>query len=230
MQHIVVFTGAGISAESGLKTFRDMGGLWEQYRIEDVATPEAFARNPQMVLDFYNMRVAQLQTAQPNAGHKALVELESKFKVQIITQNVDDLHERAGSSQVLHLHGELTKCRSVDSEMEIFPMPESGLKWGDCCPRGSQLRPHIVWFGEMVPAMDAAERMVREADLLLVVGTSLNVYPAAGLVYVVRPGCNIILVDPGDFPDFSGITHLKGTATEKLPDLVHSLLEKNEHV
>ncbi len=201
-----------------------MGGLWEQYRIEDVATREAFARNPEMVLEFYNMRVKQMREAKPNPGHVALARLESKYDVQIITQNVDDLHERAGSSKVLHLHGELIKCRNIHSDIEIFDMPENGLKVGDLCPGGHQLRPHIVWFGEMVPAMVEAEVLIRKADLLLVVGTSLNVYPAAGLIYVTSPGCKIILVDPGEFNDLPGVTHLQGKASEKVPELIDSLL------
>jgi len=231
MKNIAVFTGAGMSAESGLKTFRDMGGLWEQYRIEDVATPEAFARNPDMVMEFYNMRLKQLRAAKPNAGHIALAKLESHFNVHIVTQNVDDLHERAGASKVLHLHGELTKCRNIHSDKEIYDMPEHGLKTGDCCPDGYQLRPHIVWFGEMVPAMQEAERLVRQADLLLVVGTSLNVYPAAGLIYCTKPRCSVIAIDPEPLNQLynqDNFRFIKGKASQELPNLVEELISKEE--
>ncbi|MGB0257031.1 MAG: Sir2 family NAD-dependent protein deacetylase [Coraliomargarita sp.] len=170
---IVVLTGAGISAESGLKTFRDAGGLWEGYRIEDVATPEAWFDAPDLVLEFYNMRRRQLYEVEPNAAHRALVELEKHHDVHIITQNVDNLHERAGSSQVLHLHGELDTARSTDDESLLIELHGRDIELGDKCPKGSQLRPHIVWFGESVPMMSEAERIVRQADVLLVVGTSL---------------------------------------------------------
>ncbi len=227
IRRIVVFSGAGMSAESGLKTFRDSGGLWETHRIEDVATPEAWARNPELVLNFYNQRFLQLKKALPNHAHLALVKLESCFEVEIITQNVDDLHERAGSSRVLHLHGELVKCRSSIYENDIYPMPELGLRQGDCCRMGHQLRPHIVWFGEAVPAMYDAELIAAQADLLLVIGTSLNVYPAAGLIYRVQTGANVIVVDPGELSisAVKGIQHYKAKASDVLPKLVDDLLK-----
>src|ERR1035437_2298844 len=185
---IVVLTGAGVSAESGISTFRDSGGRWEKYRIEDVATPEAFHENPALVLDFYNQRRRQLQEVEPNAAHKALVLLEEKFDVQIITQNVDDLHERAGSTNVLHLHGELLKSRSTKDARLIYQIKGTELNIGDTCELGSQLRPHIVWFGEMVPAIEEAGRISSKADIFIIIGTSLNVYPAAGLVnFTPRP-------------------------------------------
>ena len=181
--HVVVLTGSGISAESGLKTFRGAGGLWEGYRIEQVATPEAWQSNRRLVLDFYNERRKQLETALPNKAHQALVELESKFRVTIITQNVDDLHERAGSTNVFHLHGELTKVRSTLNPQLIYDWGYKALNEGDKCEKGSQLRPHIVWFGEYVPAIEKAIRITRSADYLLIVGTSLLVYPAASLIH-----------------------------------------------
>ncbi|MFN2423258.1 MAG: NAD-dependent deacetylase [Cryomorphaceae bacterium] len=225
---IVVFSGAGMSADSGIKTFRDSGGLWENYRIEDVATPEAFANNPQLVLDFYNMRVADLRKAKPNAAHLAIARLEEKYEVEVVTQNVDDLHERAGSSKVLHLHGELTKCRSTGDETDIYPMPEAGLMLGDLCKNGFQLRPHIVWFGELVPAMDEALKVVRSADLLLIVGTSLQVYPAAGLAFEAPQGAEVLLVDPGEMPAYmkATVTHIKEKAAIGVPKFVEERMGK----
>lgn len=199
---LVILSGAGISAESGLATFRDSGGLWEGYKIEDVATPEAWHKNRELVLDFYNLRRKDASAAEPNAGHKVLVKLEEKFEVIIITQNVDNLHEQAGSANVLHLHGELFKSRSTADENLVYDIKGWELKSGDKCEKGSQLRPHIVWFGEAVPIMDNAIREVRKADILIVVGTSLQVYPAASLIdyvsamspkYIVDP--NILLID-----------------------------------
>ncbi|HKL03845.1 MAG TPA: Sir2 family NAD-dependent protein deacetylase, partial [Cryomorphaceae bacterium] len=166
-KRISILTGAGVSAESGIDTFRDSGGLWEKHAIEDVATPEAWHRNRDLVMDFYNSRWAQLQTVEPNEAHRNLVKLEEKFQVKIITQNVDNLHERAGSTHVLHLHGELSKCRSSGDERYIQDMPKHGLEPGMNCPKGHQLRPHIVWFGEMVPALDEAIQMVQETDILV---------------------------------------------------------------
>ena len=194
-QKLVVLTGAGISAESGIKTFRDSDGLWENHRIEDVATPAGWAANPELVLDFYNQRRAQLLTVQPNDGHKALVELEAHYDVHIITQNVDDLHERAGSSQVLHLHGQLRQVRSTGYEHLIYPW-DKDLKMGDKCERGRQLRPHIVWFGEAVPMLDAAAELAEQADIFLIVGTSLQVYPAAGLMRYAPRNIPFYYVDP----------------------------------
>jgi len=182
MKHIVVLSGAGISAESGISTFRDAGGLWEGYDIRDVATPEAWNKNKALVLDFYNMRRKAALDAKPNAGHLALAELEKHFKVTVITQNVDNLHEKAGSTKVIHLHGELFKSRSTGDEKLIYDIEGWELKLGDKCEKGFQLRPHIVWFGEMVPMMDIAVEEAATADVFIVVGTSLQVYPAAGLM------------------------------------------------
>ena len=193
---VVVFTGAGMSADSGVSTFRDADGLWENHRIEDVCTPEAWARNPQMVLDFYNARRAQLDQVQPNAGHRAVAELEKHFeRVVVVTQNVDDLHERAGSTNIIHLHGELRKARSERNPSLIVPAPGPTCL-GDMGPDGAQLRPHIVFFGEAVPEYERALEVVRDADLFLVIGTSLAVYPAAGLIYQLRPDVPVWLVDP----------------------------------
>ena len=196
MKKVVVLTGAGISAESGLKTFRDSGGLWEEHRIEDVATFEGWQRNPQLVLTFYNERRKQLINAEPNAAHKALVRLEQKYDVQIITQNVDDLHERAGSSKVLHLHGELKKARSTIDDNLVYDLEGWELKMGDKCEKGSQLRPHIVWFGETVPMIQLATVMTEQADIFIVIGTSLNVYPAASLIQFVPDKAAMYLIDP----------------------------------
>ncbi|MFC5408419.1 NAD-dependent deacylase [Larkinella bovis] len=193
---IVVLSGAGISAESGLRTFRDANGLWENHRVEDVATPQAWDRDPDLVLEFYNQRRKQALDARPNAGHLALKRLEQHFEVMIITQNVDNLHEKAGSSTVIHLHGELFKSRSTRDETLVYDVPGWELKRGDCCEKGSQLRPHIVWFGEPVPLMDVAVERVNAADILIIVGTSMVVYPAAGLIDSVRPGVPVYVVDP----------------------------------
>jgi NAD-dependent deacetylase len=196
MQNIVILSGAGISAESGIKTFRDSGGLWEGYDVMEVATPEGFRRNPELVLEFYNMRRKQALDAKPNAGHLALVELEKQYQVNIVTQNVDNLHEKAGSSHVLHLHGELFKSRSTRRPSLVYEMTGWELNMGDTCELGAQLRPHIVWFGEAVPAMDEAIALVRKADVLIIVGTSMQVYPAAGLIDYAPPGISIYVVDP----------------------------------
>jgi NAD-dependent deacetylase len=193
---LVVLTGAGMSQESGIRTFRDMGGLWEEYDVMEVATPEAWERNPELVMKFYNDRRKQLYECEPNAGHFGLVSLEQDFDVHIVTQNIDDLHERAGSSKVLHLHGELKKARSSVDESLIYDIDGWELKFGDLCAKGSQLRPHIVWFGEAVPGMDEAIPIVQSADILVVIGTSLNVYPAAGLVHNAPKGAPIFVIDP----------------------------------
>src|SRR5664279_5683634 len=185
---LVILSGAGMSQESGIRTFRDMDGLWEEFDVNDVATPEAWERNPELVMKFYNDRRKQLYEAEPNDGHRGLVNLEKDFDVQIITQNIDDLHERAGSKKVLHLHGELKKARSSVDESLIYDIDGWDLKFGDLCAKGSQLRPYIVWFGEAVPNMEAAIPMVESADILVVIGTSLNVYPAAGLINYARKG------------------------------------------
>jgi NAD-dependent deacetylase len=187
-----------MSAESGISTFRDSGGLWDKYPVEQVATPEGFAANPQLVLEFYNTRRKQLLDVKPNEGHLGLAALEKDFELRIITQNVDNLHERAGSSQVLHLHGELTKVRSTGDESLVYELsPENyEVKWGDKCEKGFQLRPHIVWFGEAVPMFDEAVEVARLADVFVVIGTSLNVYPAAGLINYVPRDIPIYLIDP----------------------------------
>lgn len=192
---LVVLSGAGISAESGIKTFRDSNGLWENHRVEDVASPEGFQRNPQLVLDFYNARRRQLKEVKPNEAHQILAELEKDFDVEIITQNVDDLHERAGSTKVLHLHGELKKARPVNSDSKIIPW-ENDLNLGDLNFEGIQLRPHIVWFGEMVPEMDNATEIASNADIFLVIGTSMQVYPAASLIHYVPKNCEVFIIDP----------------------------------
>ncbi len=192
---LVVFSGAGISAESGVQTFRDANGLWENHRVEDVASAEGFKRNPQMVLDFYNARRRQLNEVSPNKAHLILAELEDYFDVQIVTQNVDDLHERAGSTKVVHLHGELKKARPINSETNIISW-EKDLNLGDLTSDGIQLRPHIVWFGEMVTEMDYAINLCSNADLFLIVGTSMSVYPAAGLIQYIRQDCEVFVIDP----------------------------------
>jgi len=227
MQKIVVLTGAGISAESGIRTFRDSNGLWEEHRVEDVATYEAWLRNQQLVLDFYNQRRKQLYEVTPNAGHKALVELEKKFEVRIITQNVDDLHERAGSGQVLHLHGELKKARSTVDEDLVYELDGWELKKGDLCEKGSQLRPHIVWFGEAVPLIETAMELTAQADIFIVIGTSLNVYPAAGLVYYVKDNTPVYLVDPHAemLQGVKNLTVYREPAGTGVPKLVNLLLE-----
>lgn len=206
MKKLVVLTGAGISAESGLATFRDSGGLWEGHRVEDVATPEAWQRDPAQVLEFYNQRRKKALDVKPNRGHEVLKELEHDFDVTIITQNVDDLHERAGSSHVLHLHGSLFESRSTLDETLVYKIPGWELKLGDVCERGSQLRPNIVWFGEMVPMIEVAARMAADADIFLVVGTSLVVYPAAGLIHYVRREVPKFVVDP-NLPDVGSIPY-----------------------
>lgn len=195
MKKIVVLTGAGISAESGISTFRDADGLWEQYDIMEVASIDGWYKNPTLVLAFYNQRRRKLFEVSPNAAHHALVELEQQFDVTIVTQNVDDLHERAGSRNVLHLHGELRKVRSSEDESLIYEW-EKDLHWGNLCEKGSQLRPHIVWFGEMVPMITLAAAEVREADILLIIGTSLQVYPAAGLASYAPDYAQIYYIDP----------------------------------
>ena len=198
-KRLVIFTGAGVSAESGIRTFRDTGGLWEEYRIEDVATPEAWEKNPKLVLDFYNQRRKQVVEAKPNAAHYFIAELQKKFDVQVVTQNIDDLHERAGSKNVLHLHGEIMKVRSSNDPNLIYPVKKPDIVLGDLSETGAQLRPHIVWFGEMVPEMEAANILAESAELFVVIGTSLNVYPAAGILNFVYPKVPKWLVDPGDF-------------------------------
>ncbi|OUJ69476.1 SIR2 family NAD-dependent protein deacylase [Hymenobacter crusticola] len=199
-EKIVVLTGAGISAESGLATFRGADGLWEGHRVEDVATPEAFTRNPELVLEFYNQRRTAARAAQPNAGHLALVALEQAYEVVVVTQNVDDLHERAGSSRVMHLHGQLFESRSTRYQELVYPMTSDRIELGDLCERGHQLRPNIVWFGEDVPLMERAIEEAATAAIFMVVGTSLQVYPAAGLINYTPTNCPTYIIDPHQPP------------------------------
>lgn len=198
MKKLVILTGSGISAESGLKTFREMGGLWEEYDVMEVASPQAWEADMELVLRFYNERRKQLMKAVPNPGHTGLAELEKYFDVEIITQNVDDLHERAGSTKILHLHGELKKVRSIIDPTLIYELDGWELKAGDTCEKGSQLRPHIVWFGESVPAIETAIEIVQKADLFAIIGTSMVVYPAAGLINYVSSSVPIYVVDPNE--------------------------------
>jgi NAD-dependent deacetylase len=227
-KRLVVFTGAGISAESGIRTFRDIGGLWEQYRMEDVATLEAWNNNRELVLDFYNQRRKQVMEANPNAAHVFIADLQKIFDVQVITQNVDDLHERAGSKKVLHLHGEIMKVRSTLDQHLVYPLKTWELKIGDKCEKGSQLRPHIVWFGELVPEMDKANRMAEKAELFVVIGTSLNVYPAAGIINFVPQNVPTWLLDPGEFHlDYvKELKHIRKTAVSGIVDLEQELMKQ----
>ena len=222
MKKIVVFTGAGVSADSGISTFRDADGLWANYRIEDVCTPEALKRNRALVVEFYNIRRKELLSVEPNPAHYAIAELEKYFDVEVVTQNVDNLHERAGSTRIIHLHGELTKVRPENccnerdgfSEETVFDIGSDSIEIGDLAPNGAQLRPHIVWFGEAVPKIEAAFDAVEAADVLLIVGTSLQVYPAAGLYRYAKSDTPIYIIDPKDVPVRDGrITHIKEKAT-----------------
>lgn len=224
--HIIFLTGAGNSAESGLATFRDSGGLWEGFNIEEVASPEGFENNPKQVLDFYNVRRKQAFNAKPNAAHFAIAELEKTFDVTVITQNVDDLHERAGSTNVIHLHGELSKARSVNDENLIVEWGDRDLNLGDIGSDGAQLRPHIVWFGEMVPMLENAINIMPSADILVVVGTSLVVYPAASLIHYVGLNTKKYIVDP-DIPKFDNSdnwTGIKEKATVGMKKLTQELI------
>jgi NAD-dependent deacetylase len=229
MKHkIVILTGAGISAESGIQTFRGAGGLWEGHRIEDVASPDGWRRNRELVLEFYNLRRAQLLTVYPNAAHLALVELEKDYDVTIITQNIDDLHERAGSSTVIHLHGELLKVRSTLDESLIYDWRKD-LVTGDNCERGAQLRPHIVWFGEMVPLIETAQQIASTADIFIVIGTSLVVYPAAGLLHFAPDHSRKFLIDPhaDEVPaSVPNLRTIKASATKGVPELVKLLISE----
>lgn len=222
---MVVFTGAGISAESGLKTFRGDDGLWEGYRVEDVATPQAWGRDPELVQGFYNIRRKAVLAAQPNAAHKALVRLEACYDVDIITQNIDDLHERAGSARVHHLHGLITRSQSSVDPTLTYAIQGDKIRMGERCERGSQLRPHVVCFGEPVPAMTHAIGLCRQADVFVVVGTSLQVYPAAGLLYEVRHEVRKFVVDPhaSALVNEAGMTCIDGKASEAVPALVDEL-------
>jgi NAD-dependent deacetylase len=225
MKKITVLTGAGMSADSGLKTFRDDDGLWEGHDVMEVATPEAFERNPELVHDFYNKRRQQLKEAKPNAGHKALTKLEQKFNVSIVTQNVDDLHERAGSSNVIHLHGELLKVRSAIDPNLILEWRED-LLLTDRNERGHKLRPHVVWFGEAVPMMEKAADEVSDCDLLIIIGTSMQVYPAAGLKDFAPHGTTVYFIDPNPAVEPSkNLKIIEKAAAEGVPELVGKLME-----
>lgn len=227
-QKIVVLTGAGMSAESGLKTFRDANGLWEGHDVMEVASPQGYARNPELVLEFYNQRRRQLLEVNPNAGHEALVALESKYDVHIVTQNVDNLHEQAGSTNVLHLHGELFKVRSTADENYVLEWKKD-LVLGDLDPKGHQLRPHIVWFGEMVPMLEHAIEITLTADLLIIIGTSMQVYPAASLINYVPSGIPIYFIDPKPnvtATEYQNLTIIPNTATTGVPELTQQLLNR----
>ena len=229
MTKIVVFTGAGVSADSGISTFRDSDGLWANYRIEDVCTPEALARNRAQVIEFYNIRRRELFSVEPNAAHRAIAELEQYFDVEVVTQNVDNLHERAGSTRVTHLHGELMKLRSERNPELIVPIEGWEQTLDARAEDGALLRPHIVFFGESVPMFDAATRIAASADVMIVVGTSLAVYPAASLVRYARAGVPVYVVDPGN-PDVAMIrnplTHIKARAAEGMPALAEKLISE----
>jgi NAD-dependent deacetylase len=223
----VVLTGAGMSADSGLKTFRDSDGLWEGHDIQEVATPQAWERDKELVLKFYNQRRKQLHSVDPNRGHEAIAQLEEQYDVTIITQNVDDLHERAGSSDVVHLHGELSKVRSEEDPSLVYDIGGDSIELGDTAEDGAQLRPHVVWFGEPVPNMQKAANIVPEADLLIVIGTSLVVYPAAGLVDLVGQDVLKYIIDPAipELRTFEGWEHVQERAAKGTPELVQNLLE-----
>jgi len=223
---LVVLSGAGISAESGLRTFREMGGLWEEYDVMEVASPQAWEKDPELVTKFYNERRKQLLNCKPNDGHLILHELEKHFDVEIITQNVDDLHERAGSTKILHLHGELIKARSTVDENLIYRLEDWELTANSKCEKGSRLRPHIVWFGEAVPAISEAAEMVSKADILVIVGTSMNVYPAAGLIDYAPSNCPIYIIDPNDvnMSSYGNRTFIKEKASTGMRKLIEILM------
>jgi len=224
MEKIVVFTGAGVSAESGLKTFRDLGGIWNQVDLMEGATPEAFARQPELVLAFYNERRKQLGEVAPNPAHRAIARLEEKFEVTVVTQNVDDLHERAGSSRVVHLHGRLTQVRSTADPTLVLEWGYRPLEWGDRCEHGSQLRPNIVWFGEEVPELEAGAAEMESADRVLVVGSSLSVYPAAGLLWHAPASAQRVAIDPHLETAPAGYEVRRGKAGSLVPQLVEEWL------
>lgn len=233
MKKVVVLTGAGMSAESGISTFRDNNGLWEQYKVEDVASIEGWYRDPELMTRFYNERRKQLPTVKPCRGHELVAELEKHFQVTVVTQNVDDLHERAGSSNIIHLHGELMKVTSSDSPndpryIKTLPADKLEVKMGDKAEDGSQIRPFIVWFGEAVPRIEDAVEETMKADIYIVIGTSLNVYPAAGLLNYVSSDAPIYLIDPKDvsFSGFHKINHIKKGASEGMEELMKILLEE----
>lgn len=224
MKRLVISTGAGMSAESGISTFRDAGGLWENYPVMDVCSADGYARNPALVHRFYNERRVQLTSCSPNVGHLALVELEKRFEVNIITQNVDDLHERAGSSNILHLHGELMKVRAVDDESKVFTLkPEACETTPDTIIEGHHVRPHIVFFQEAVPNFEQATQIVSEADIFVIIGTSLVVYPAAALLHYVRPGVPVYYIDPNPAQVPEGVTVIRATASEGIRQLAEMI-------
>jgi|TARA_B110000240_G_scaffold178562_1_gene208091 NAD-dependent deacetylase len=225
MKKLIILTGAGISAESGIKTFRDADGLWEGHNVMEVASPEGYLENPELVLDFYNQRRKQLLEVSPNKAHYNLAKLENYFDVEIITQNVDDLHERAGSTKVIHLHGELLKVRSAVNESNVLDWRKE-LVLGDLCSEKSQLRPHIVWFGEMVPLLEKAIKITQTADILVVIGTSMQVYPAASLIDYIKPNTPIYFIDPkpavseSNFNNLTVITAIASYGTDQLYNLI----------
>ncbi len=229
MKNIVILTGAGISAESGIKTFRGSDGLWENHKVTDVATPEAWARDPELVLRFYNERRKQIRAVQPNKAHLALVELEKYFNVDVVTQNIDDLHERAGSSKVLHLHGEINQSRSSIDANLIYDIVDVEMKVGDQCKLGSQLRPNIVWFGESVPMIEPAIELMLKADIVIVIGTSMQVYPAAGLLDFSKPTTQVYNIDPNSVMKSrqKNLSIIKQKAGIAVPLLVRELLKNN---
>jgi NAD-dependent deacetylase len=227
MKNLIVLTGAGMSSESGIRTFRDSGGLWEEYDVNEVATPMAWLKNRDLVLRFYNERRSQLAACKSNSGHLGIAALEKYFNVHVITQNIDNLHERAGSTKVLHLHGELTKARSTADPSLVYDIGYKDIKPGDVCEKGSQLRPHIVWFGEAVPNMDEAVRITSTADVFVVVGSSLNVYPAAGLIGYAPGEASLWLIDPNDVyvPVNRNVEVIKEPATKGIEILTERLME-----
>lgn len=228
-EKIVLLSGAGISAESGISTFRDSDGLWESHKIEDVATIEAWWKNPQLVLDFYNQRRNQLKETNPNKAHLLIAELEKFFDVCVITQNVDNLHEKGGSKEIIHLHGELTKARGErDDYYDNLEIGYKELNLGDKSHTGSQLRPHIVWFGEAVPELDKAVKRVKDADILIIIGTSLVVYPAAGLINYTKKECKIYLIDPKDVSTTINVEHIKEKATVGMEFLFNKLVKEKQ--
>lgn len=229
-KHVVVLSGAGMSAESGINTFRDADGLWEGHDVMTVASPQGWHDDPALVLDFYNQRRRQLIEVEPNAGHFALSELEKYYRVDVVTQNVDDLHERAGSTSIIHLHGELLKSQSVLDENQVYPC-HSDIQLGDCCPLGGQLRPAIVWFGEQVPMLEPAIDIMQNADIVIIVGTSMQVYPAASLAQFAPPHCEIFYIDPKPamneaITPLTQLSVIQDTAANALPKLVEALIGK----
>lgn len=226
---LIIFSGAGMSAESGISTFRDSEGLWEQFNIEDVATPEAWIKNPDLVTDFYNQRRKQVIEANPNSAHQLIAAMENEFAIQVITQNIDDLHERAGSKNVLHLHGNIRLAKSSGPKQEVKYYPISGweLTANDKCHDGFRLRPHVVWFGEQVPALNDAAKIIQEADFLIVIGTSLQVYPAAGLVHLAPSYCKCYVVDPNvdEFDIPSKFLKIKANASDGVRELIKKIID-----